>query len=216
MPFRPLLPIAVLMLAAAAPAAAQQADTTEYVVLRGADTVVTERVIREGVTRKGVHTVRAAAPRITSWSIVLDPEGAAALVEATETQPSSDPKMKGRVLHRTRVIFKADSAAVDDMTSNGMMTDIYPTRAGAVPYLNLSTGMLEAAIQRALRDGKSQGEVPLFNLGGAQTAVATVKRTSESGVALTVGTVVFDAQMDAKGQVATVSIPSQNVRIARR
>lgn len=213
----PSLYLLASALLAAAPAAAQTADTTEYVVLRGADTVVTERVVRQDVTMKGEYVLRAAAPvRTTSWSLVLDPQGAAALVEAIETQEPAHEKEKKKVLHRTRVIFKADSAAVDDMTSNGMMTDIYPTRAGAVPYLNLSVGMLEAAVKKALRGGATESQVPLFNLGGAQTAVATVRRTGEGRASLVLGTVTFDIALDAEGQVAEATIPSQNVRITRR
>lgn len=196
--------------------AAQQPDTTDYVIFRGADTVGTERVVRVDVTRKGELIVRGALrPRITTWSTVLDEKGAAALVEATEVETPPDPRMKAKVLHRTRVIFKADSAAVDDLTSNGMLTDVFPTRVGAVPYLNLSVGTLEMAIAKALPAGAERGEVPLFSMAGAQTVVAEARR-ADGKVTLQVGKVAFDVTLDAAGRITEASVPSQQLRFARR
>ena len=52
-------------------------------------------------------------------------------------------------MQRARVIFKEDSAAVDDVSSDGMQTRVFGTERGAVPYLNLSFALLEQAVRRA-------------------------------------------------------------------
>jgi len=202
----------LLVLAPASLAAQQAADTLDYVVLRGADTVATERVWRDDVTFRGELTVRGLLNRLTQWSVVLGPDGAAALVEANETEAPNDPRMKARVLHRTRVIFKADSASLDDATGKGMLTNIYPTKTGAVPYLNLSAGTLEVAV----RKGLVGGEVPLFNLGGAQTVVATVTKTGEGSATLQVGSITYQVTYDTEGRLVEATLPAQQLRMMRR
>lgn len=208
--------LVALLLLAPATLSAQQPDSTDYVILRGADTIATERVFREGVTQRGELIVRALRNRLTIWSVVLAPDGAAALVEATETEPPADPRFKARVLHRTRVIFKADSAAVDDVTGNGMLSNIYPTKVGALPYLNLSVGTLESAVRKALAAGGTDGEVALFNLGGAQTVIATVTKTGDGAARMQIGSVDYTISFDGEGRVIEAAVPAQQLRMARR
>lgn len=211
-----VLSIVTALVLAPAALAAQTADSTDYLILRGADTVAAERVFREGVKQRGELTVFALRNRLTLWSMVLGPDGAAALVEATETEAPPDPRMKARILHRTRVIFKADSAALDDLTDRGMLTNIYPTKEGALPYFNLSVGALETTVKQALSGGKSKGEVPLFNMGGAQTVMATVEKTGESSAMMQIGSVAYTVQFDDEGRITEAAVPAQQLRMTQR
>jgi hypothetical protein len=130
--------------------------------------------------------------------------------------------VKARVVQRTRVIFRGDSVAVDDMTGHGMQTQVLATQVGAAPYLNLSFGLLEQAIRRATAPGRDSVKVAFFNLsggagqGGGATVVGTVARVGADSVALDLGSVEFRLRVDAAGRLLGGGIPAQRLTFERR
>ena len=71
------------------------------------------------------------------------------LIEVTVREGADTGQTKARIVQRARVIFKEDSAAVDEMGDGGIQTRVFGTEAGAIPYLNLSFALLEQAVRRA-------------------------------------------------------------------
>ena len=136
-----------------------------------------------------------------------------------DAAPSSAEK--ARVAQRTRVIFRDDSVAVDDVTNRGVQTRVLPTQQGAVPYLNLSFGLLEQAIRRAAVLGKDSVKVAFFNLsgsrsqGGGATVVGTVSRLGADSVALELGRVEFRLRVDPQGRLLGGGIPAQRLSFER-
>jgi hypothetical protein len=127
----------------------------------------------------------------------------------------------GKVVQRARVIFKEDSAAVDDVSEHGMQTRVFGTERGAVPYLNLSFALLEQAVLRSRAANPAVARVPLFNLGGTrsgggQTLEATLAPLAGDTLVLAIGKVNFHLRVDGTGRVLGGRIPEQNVVADRR
>ncbi len=213
---RLLAPLVFLLAPATLAAQAPAADSAGFVVLKGADTVAVERFQRSDVSWLGSLVLRRERPVAENWSAVTAPDGTIPLVEVTISEKPDDPRMKARILQRARVIVRGDSVAVDAMTNGGLVTKVYPTTEGAMPYLNLSFGMLELAVRKAVKGGAAGDvPVPLFNLGGMQTATATLRRDGAGHAALVLGDVTFDLALDADGRIREARIATQDLTARR-
>jgi hypothetical protein len=206
---------ALLLGAPAALAAQERSDSAAFIVLRVADTVAIERYGRTAERLQGTLAIRGGREVSQSWLLSLAPDETAPLVEVSVRENADSGTYKSPISQRARVIFKGDSAAVDEMSRNGMQTRLFQTRAGAVPYLNLSFALMEQAVRRALRSGAAAGEVPFFNLGGGQTVTGTVRRMAGDSVHVLIGTVDFQLQMDGAGHILRGGIPSQQLSVER-
>ena len=144
------------------------ADSGVFVVRHANDTVATETFSRTETGIQGTLRVRNSVATSQWYSAVLAPDGTVPLIDVTVRQSGDSGRVKGKIVSRARVIFREDSAAVDEANDRGSRTFIFGTRRGAIPYLNLSFALLELAVRRA-RASSSASEVPLFNLGGGQT-----------------------------------------------
>ena len=119
-------------------------------------------------------------------------------------------RAKGKIVSRARVIFREDSAAVDEANDRGIRTYVFGTQRGAIPYLNLSFALLEQAVRQA-RAHSSAAEVPLFNLGGGQTVNGKVSSLGSDSLAMAIGTIEFHLRVDAAGHLLGGRIPAQNL-----
>jgi hypothetical protein len=207
-------------LALAAPARAQSPETASFIIRRGTDTVATEQVSRTPTEITGELTVRARK-NTEGYHAVVAPDATVPLVEVTVREQPRSEQEKARVAQRTRIIFRDDSVSVDDITGHGLETRVLPTERGALPYLNLSFGLLEQAVRRAAVMGKDEAEVPFFNLGGAagqyggQTVRAKVTRVGADSVALDIGQVEFRMQVDKEGRLLRGGIAKQQLFFER-
>ena len=219
--------LVALLLAFGAPMhpAAAQSDSGTFVIRHGGDTVATERFVRTATSLNGTLAIRNVRRTSQGYEAVLAPDASVALIDVVvrETQDTAkvqdSVKAKGRVVQRTRVIFKEDSAAVDDVTNHGLQTRVFGTGRGAVPYLNLSFALLEQAVRRAHAAATTPNQVPLFNLGGGQTVDGKVARLGADSISVDIGTVEFHLKVDPLGRVLGGSIPKQQVfadRVAGR
>ncbi len=184
------------------------ADSGTFVIRHAADTIGIERFERTATTLKGTLALRSAKGTAQVYEAVVAPDASVALIEVTVQQTPDSGQTKGRVVQRARVIFKEDSAAVDDVTNHGLQTRVFGTERGAVPYLNLSFALLEQAIRRSR---VSRLEVPLFNLGGGQTVDGKVSPLGTDSLALAIGSVEFHLRVDDAGRVLGARIPAQEV-----
>jgi hypothetical protein len=214
--------LALLVLAAPPGLAAQDAERSVFVIRRGADTVATEELARTPTELIGTLTFRVASPRSESYHAVVAPDATVALVEVNVREGADSGLVRARVAQRTRVIFRGDSVAVDDVTGHGLDTRVLATQAGAIPYLNLSFGLLEQAIRRAAVLGSDSVKVAFFNLsggaaqGGGSTVVGTVSRIGPDSVALDLGSVEFRMRVDGGGRLLGGGIPAQHLSFERQ
>ena len=213
---RPIcLAIAVIVLTPAFARAQAISDSGTFVVRRARDTVATERFSRSATKIEGTVALRNAQHTSQQWSAVVAPDATLPLVEVTIREGSDSGGREPKVVQRARVIFKEDSVAVDAIGGDGLQTRLFATERGAVPYLNLSFALLEQAVRR-VRVSPDSSRVAFFNLGGGQTATATVSRLSLDSLRLAIGNVEYRLRVDQVGRVLGGRIPSQDVVVDRR
>jgi hypothetical protein len=211
---RTCLTLGVLALAAAPACLAAQtaaADSGTFIIRRAGDTVATERFTRTATTLHGTLAIRNAKGTSQAYDAVVAPDASVALIEVTVRENQDSGRVKGKVVQQARVIFKEDSAAVDDITGHGLQTRVFVTGRGAVPYLNLSFGLLEQAVRRSRAGAPGPAQVPLFNLGGGQTLDAKLSPLGADSLTLAIGKVEFHLRVDSTGRVLGGRIPAQNV-----
>lgn len=194
------------------------ADSAGFVVMKNADTVAIERFERWDVTWRGTLALASKKDVADTWSIVTAPDGTVPLVEVMESQKPPDPRMKARVISRARIIVKGDSVSVDQMTPNGLVTRLFQSEEGVVPYLNLSFGMLEVGLRQAQVAAKRDSlgtVVNFFNLGGGQTARGTLVQKPDGKAELLIGEVQMDLVLAPDGRLLSAAIPAQGLRVER-
>jgi len=189
------------------------ADSGVFIVRRAGDTVAVERFVRTDSSLTGTLDLRNPRRTSESYRAAVAPDATLPLIEVTVREDQDGGRVKGKIVQRTRVIFKDDSVAVDDMTKSGLETRIIPTGRGAVPYLNLSFALLEQAVRRSKAEGIS--EIPFFNLGGGQTAAARVASLGRDSLSLAIGAVEFHLRVDSSDRVLGGRIPAQDVVVDR-
>jgi hypothetical protein len=197
---------------------AASAQQEGFVVLRRADTVAVERFERGTPKWSGTLEIRKQPlAQFEVWSVVRGPERGVVLMEVSEKEAPADARQKPRKIQDARLIFKDDSVAIDAVTSGGLQTRIYHTRAGAMPYLNLSFAMIDLAVDEARRlqpTGAGPVPLPLLNLAGGQTADATV--TFGTGRAtVQVGPVAIECVLLPDGRIQSATIAAQQLRAER-
>jgi hypothetical protein len=193
-------------------------DSGMFIIRHAGDTVATERFVRTATTLSGTLAIRGGNGSLEGYEAVVAPDASVAMIEVTVRQAkdsaiasTASGRPGGRVVQRARVIFKEDSAAVDDVGSRGLQTRVFGTERGAVPYLNLSFALLEQAVRRARSVSPEASRVPFFNLGGGQTLDAKIARVGADSVTLALGNVEFRLRVDSAGRVLGGAIPSQQL-----
>lgn len=190
------------------------ADSGRFVVRHANDTVATESFSRTQTGIQGTLTVRNAVATSQWYSAVLAPDGTVPLIEVTVRQNGDSGRVKGKIVSRARVIFREDSAAVDEANDRGIRTFVFGTHRGAIPYLNLSFALLEQAVRQA-RAPNASSRVPLFNLGGGQTVDGQVSPLGADSVTMVIGTVQYHLRLDPAGRLLGGRIPVQDVVVDR-
>jgi hypothetical protein len=183
------------------------ADTGGFVVLHAGDTVAVERFARTQSKLEGTLVLRNPKNTSQHYSAVIAPDATLPLIEVTVRE--------GKVVQRARVIFKEDSAAVDEVGDAGLVTRVFGTEEGAIPYLNLSFALLEQAVRRG-RVKQKPSELAFFNLGGGQTLKARTSALGRDSLKLDIGDVRYHLRVDQKGRVLGGRIPAQGVVVERR
>jgi len=135
----------------------------------------------------------------------------------TEKEAPESEKHKPRIIQEARLIFKDDSVAIDAVTNGGLMTRLYATRKGAMPYLNLSFATIELLLDEARKlqpDTSRPVPVALFALAGGHTADATVSFSGD-GATVQVGKVSIECALLPDGRIKTATIAAQDLRAER-
>jgi hypothetical protein len=206
---------AALMSTAGALSAQSASDSGSFLVRRGRDTVATERFVRTATKLEGTLRIRNTKGTSEHYAAVLAPDASVPLIEVTVQEGTDSGSTRPRIVQRARVIFKEDSAAVDEIGRGGLVTRVMGTESGAIPYLNLSFALIEQAVRRA-RVANQGSSVPFFNLGGGQTLVARLSPLSADSMRMDIGDTRYDLRVNADGRLIGARIPTQNVVVDRR
>jgi hypothetical protein len=191
------------------------ADSGRFIVRHAGDTVAIERFSRTGIKLEGTLALRNPKKTSEHYSAVIAPDATLPLIEVTVRQGADSGPVKAKIVQRARVIFKEDSVAVDEVGDAGLLTRVFGTEEGAMPYLNLSFALLEQAVRRGRMTGGGS-HLALFNLGGGQTLSARMSRLGRDSLQLDIGDIRFHLRVDGKGRVLGGRIPSQNLVVERQ
>src|SRR4051812_26000312 len=175
------------------------ADSGSFVVRHSSDTVAVETFTRTPGKLEGTLALRNPKRTSHRYSAVIAPDATLPLIEVTVREGIDSGGKKARVVQRARVIFKEDSAAVDEMGDAGLVTRVFGTAEGAVPYLNLSFALLEQAVRRG-RQTQGAASLALFNLGGGQTLRAKITPMGSDSLKIDIGDVHFHLRVDREGR----------------
>jgi len=207
--------VATMLTAVSSLSAQTTADSGNFVVRHRGDTVAVEHFVRTETKLEG--TLALHNPKKTSerYTAVIAPDATLPLIEVTVREGVDTGAAKAKIVQRARVIFKEDSAAVDEVGDAGLVTRVFATEEGAIPYLNLSFALLEQAVRRG-RANQGASQLAFFNLGGGQTLRARVSTLGSDSLKLDIGDVRFHLKVDPKGRVLGGRIPSQEVVVERQ
>src|SRR6476620_2182243 len=118
-----LLLLAVISLVSAGGDLSAQAaaDSGSFLVLRGRDTVATERFVRTPTKLEGTLSIRNDKRTSERYAAVLAPDGSVPLIEVTVQEGPDSGTSRPRIVQRARVIFQQDSAAADEIGRSGLV-----------------------------------------------------------------------------------------------
>jgi hypothetical protein len=190
-------------------------DSGSFVVRHSGDTVAVETFTRTPIKLEGTLALRNPKRTSHGYSAVIAPDATLPLIEVTVREGIDSGGNRARVVQRARVIFKKDSAAVDEVGDAGLVTRVFGTEEGAVPYLNLSFALLEQAVRRGRRT-HGAASLAFFNLGGGQTLRAKISPLGRDSLTINIGDVRFRLRVARDGRVLGGRIPSQDVVVDRQ
>jgi hypothetical protein len=195
-------------------------DAGTFLIRHGSDTVATEEFSRTGIELQGKLLFKSQKFLSERYRAVVAPDATVPLVEVTVRNGPDSGTVQAKFSQRTRIVFRNDSVAIDDMGSRGLKTLVLGTERGAMPYINLSFALLEQAVQRARTLGPDGAEVPFFNLSGTdhqsgQTVRGKITFVGADSVAVGIGPIEFRLLMDRDGRLLGGGIPAQNLVIER-
>jgi len=189
-------------------------ESGTFIIRHARDTVAVERFTRAAIKLEGTLMLRNAKRTSERYSAVIAPDATVPLIEVTTQEGVDTGTVRAKIIQRARVIFKQDSAAVDEMSDAGLTTRLFETEMGAVPYLNLSFALLEQAVRRA-RTTPERSEIAFFNLGGGQTLTARISALGTDSLTLDIGDIRYRLRVDQQGRVLGARIPVQDVIVER-
>jgi len=182
-----------------------------YVLTRGADTIIVERVTRTRAAITGDMTIKGQARLIFAAELVDGPFVPTFTFKAWGAGASTDsPPLQSGTQTMT-----ADSAFIVVQTPAGerKMTKAISNRP--LPLLNNDFAMFELAIQRARRAGGTTAKVPMFALSGGVPLDVTLEFVGKDTCVMRVAGQETRFGIDASGLITGGAIPSQNIVIAR-
>jgi pimeloyl-ACP methyl ester carboxylesterase len=206
---------ALAALAAVGTSHAQQpaapAARTDFVVTAGSDTIATESITRDATEVKSDLLVKAQGARIT---FTMQPAPDATVPKlVTEARPANAPTSSAP-LQRATITFTRDSALVTigDAAEQGQR---FAAPAGTLPFINLSSAIVEQIFRRAKVLGGPTVEVPVFAVAGGQLLRAMVQWSGADSATLELGGATIHASVSPEGEFLGGVVPAQGVRFTR-
>jgi hypothetical protein len=195
----PAIAAASLAASVAVSLTAQGGTTTQYFVARlGRDTVALERVTRSPTTIQSDLFLTTPRTRRIHYTATLDANGRVSRFELTgtpavETPPAPVIALRGEALDTLFTLFRTQGTRSD--------TARYRVGEGAVPFVNLSMGMLEQMTIQARRSGKDSLPIDIVVTGQKQATPNYVARRGRDSVAIDYFGLPFYLKVDPAGRV---------------
>jgi alpha-beta hydrolase superfamily lysophospholipase len=187
-------------------AAAQAAD---FALLRGADTITTEHVTREAGRLRGELRITGGA-RVTYDATVDASELVPRMEFAYYAAGAAKPAVSGTLE------FGEDSAKAQVSGGQVPREQRFQPGAGALPYVNLASGLLEQLVRRARAVGGDTVRVPMLAIENGQAFAATVAFPAPDSAVVTLPPAVqLHLRVDARGRLLGGTVPAQGLVLVR-
>lgn len=190
---------------------AEPAAPSEFVVTAGNDTIAVERYTRDATQVKSDLLVKAQGVRIT-FTMALGPDATSPRL-VTEARRADSPPTAAP-LQRATVAFIHDSALVT-IGDAAEPSQRFAAPSGTLPFINLSSAIIEQILLRARALGGSSVDVPVFALSGGQLLHASVQWTGADAATLALGGTTIHASVAPDGKFLGGTVPTQGLRFTR-
>lgn len=209
----PLVRTTLVLLAAAACTTAAQAQSAPrnvaYVITRGNDTLVVERLQR--TASRTLATVSLSGQPTIELDYTLTPAHDVSVARFTVRLPNAAPD--AAPAQEGTVTFVGDSAILSMKAGAQERTMRVGSKAGALPVANNDFVIAEQMVRMARAQKVSKITKPIFLLTNAQTMEATLELIGADSARFTILTNVTELAIDADGNVTGGSIPFAGLKI---
>jgi len=202
--------VAVLAVAAGAISLLRaQGSVRTFVLAAGKDTVSVERITRSPGRLEGELLFRGGNQR---WHYVatLSPDERIVGLENEVRFGTDLPTAPAR--QTAHLAFTGDSVFIS-VTSPAATQQRIGTKAGAIPYMNPSFGLVEQAMRRGLAMKGDSLSLPMFTMIGGATVTGTMVRRGSDSVVFTLGGVPTHLAIAADGTIRGGVVPAQSLRL---
>ena len=198
------LTIAMLRAVLALPApAALAAQTGQFVVRLGRDTLAIEQYTRTADRLQGEQVVRAPRTVHRIYTVTFGPSGAAERFELVTHNVSGAP---GPAETKATATFQGDSAVSTLTRSDSTRTVRARVGAGALPYLGQSFGLVEEVARSARAAGRDRYTMSMLVLGDTEPMPVTVTRGGSDSLTMMLdGIGPLRVRLDEQGRLLGVS-----------
>ena len=198
------LTIAMLRAVLALPApAALAAQTGQFVVRLGRDTVAIEQYTRTADRLQGEQVVRAPRTVHRLYTVTFGPSGAAERFELVTHNVSGAP---GPAETKATATFQGDSAVSTLTRSDSTRTVRARVGAGALSYLGQSFGLVEEVARSARAAGRDRYTMSMLVLGDTEPMPVTVTRGGSDSLTMMLdGIGPLRVRLDQQGRLLGVS-----------
>ena len=202
-----VLPLATAgRLGAQAPAAVVERGV--FVVLSGRDTVAVERFARSANAAESELIVRKDGTRARQL-VQYAADGRTVAMYSAETFGAGSAQFTPTA----RITLTFAGGVMTRQVAGQDTVQRLPVAAGALPWANLSTLVLEEITRRVRSVGGARVDVPLVNITGAAAFVARATTVGRDSIALAISDVVVRLAVDGGGRILGGRIPQQDVVI---
>ncbi|HEY0970372.1 MAG TPA: alpha/beta fold hydrolase [Gemmatimonadales bacterium] len=185
-------------------------SSSGFVVLMGADTIAVERFTRTPSRLSGELTSPTQGI-VQSWTFELSPTGD--VTSATSEVRRAGDASTAAPLQVASIAFDGDSDSATVVVTDSARRAATPP--GALPFVNLSAGVIEQIVRRARAMGGDSATVPLLPFGAVDAFPARVRWATPDTAVVTVGGVALHVAVDRDGTLRGATVPAQGVRFVR-
>jgi hypothetical protein len=188
--------VALATLSVAIPAALA-AQTGQFIVRLGTDTLAIEQYTRTADRLQGEQVLRSPRTVDRLYSATFGSGGAIARFELVTHNVSGGP---GPAETRAAAVFTADSAVVTVPRRDSTVTLRVKAGPGAVPFIGQGFGLIEEVARRARAAGGARYTTTMLPLGDTEPLEVTVTARGPDSLTIVLGAIgPLRARVDAQG-----------------
>jgi len=193
----------IVAFAALALPVALTAQTGQFVVRLGTDTIAIEQYTRTPDRLQGEQVVRSPRTVHRLYSATFGPGGAIARFELVTHNVSGAP---GPAETKAVAEFTGDSAVVTVPRRDSTVTLRVRAGPGAVPFIGQGFGLIEEVVRRAKASGSARYTTTMLPLGDTEPLEVTVTPRGPDSLTLVLGAIgPLRARVDAQGTLLGLS-----------